>query len=84
VYALVRKLAASATIMRRTALSVPSARDGGMGMQTAFSATSPYEAADIMGGLYGDGFIARKDAFSRAWAQHCSTKRGASRRGAQS
>jgi hypothetical protein len=55
-----------------------------MGMQTAFSATSPYEAADIMGGLYGDGCIARKDAFSRAWAQHCSTKRGASRRGAQS
>ncbi|MDB5959674.1 MAG: phytanoyl-CoA dioxygenase [Massilia sp.] len=40
-----------------------------MGMQTAFSATPPYEAADIMGGLYGDGFITCKGAFSRAWAK---------------
>jgi hypothetical protein len=27
-----------------------------------------YEAADIMGGLYGDGIIALKGAFSREWA----------------
>ena len=36
-------------------------------MQSAFSAKSPYEVADIMGALYGDGLIARKGAFSRDW-----------------
>jgi hypothetical protein len=29
-----------------------------------------YDTAVIMGGLYGDGFIALKSAFSREWVQH--------------
>jgi hypothetical protein len=32
------------------------------------SAAATYEAATIMGGLYGDGIIALKGAFSREWA----------------
>ncbi len=31
--------------------------------------TNQYEAGSIMGGLYGDGIIALKGAFSRQWAQ---------------
>jgi hypothetical protein len=32
-------------------------------------ATSPYDIAAIMGGLYGDGIIGFKGAFSREWVQ---------------
>src|SRR3954471_10605290 len=32
-----------------------------------FSRTGPFDAATIMGGLYGDGIIACKGAFERAW-----------------
>lgn len=38
-------------------------------MTTASSADLQYEAADLMGGLYGPGIIACKGAFARAWAQ---------------
>jgi hypothetical protein len=31
--------------------------------------TNQYEAAEILGGLYGDGIIGHKGAFDRAWAQ---------------
>ena len=31
--------------------------------------TSPFDTAQMMGGLYGDGIIALKGAFSREWAQ---------------
>jgi len=31
--------------------------------------TSPYDLAQIMGGLYGDGFIALKGAFEREWVE---------------
>ena len=31
--------------------------------------TAPYDISHIMGGLYGDGFIALKGAFSREWVQ---------------
>lgn len=31
--------------------------------------TAPYDIAPILGGLYGDGFIALKGAFSREWVQ---------------
>ncbi|RZJ12742.1 MAG: phytanoyl-CoA dioxygenase, partial [Rubrivivax sp.] len=31
--------------------------------------SSPYDVAEIMGGLYGDGIIALKSAFSREWVQ---------------
>jgi Phytanoyl-CoA dioxygenase (PhyH) len=33
------------------------------------SAQAAYDVAHIMGGLYGDGFIALKGAFSREWVQ---------------
>lgn len=33
------------------------------------TATTPYDIAQMMGGLYGDGFIALKKAFSREWVQ---------------
>lgn len=33
------------------------------------AASSPYDLAQIMGGLYGDGIIALKGAFSREWVQ---------------
>ena len=32
-------------------------------------APATYDVAQIMGGLYGDGFIALKEAFSREWVQ---------------
>lgn len=32
-------------------------------------ARDPYDVAHIMGGLYGDGIIGLKGAFSRDWAQ---------------
>jgi hypothetical protein len=35
----------------------------------AFPVDTPYDVAAIMGGLYGDGFIARKGAFTREWVQ---------------
>lgn len=40
-------------------------------METAINnaATSQYDIAQIMGALYGDGFIAIKGAFSRDWVQ---------------
>jgi hypothetical protein len=33
------------------------------------AAAAPYDAAEIMGGLYGDGIIGLKGAFSRDWVQ---------------
>jgi hypothetical protein len=36
---------------------------------TSPAQTSPFDVAAIMGGLYGDGIIALKGAFSREWAQ---------------
>jgi hypothetical protein len=36
---------------------------------TSPAQTSPFDVATIMGGLYGDGIIALKGAFSREWAQ---------------
>ena len=39
-----------------------------MGVVTQAAATE-YDVASIMGGLYGDGIIALKGAFSRDWAQ---------------
>jgi hypothetical protein len=36
---------------------------------TTASAQSAFEIADIMRGIYGDGFIAQKGAFSREWIQ---------------
>ena len=33
------------------------------------SSSAEYDVAQIMGGLYGDGFIALKTAFSREWVQ---------------
>src|SRR5687767_9822790 len=54
----------------------PYVAPGGQESQTTNSAitggeinSSPYDIARIMGGLYGDGFIALKGAFSREWAQ---------------
>ncbi|MGZ8318794.1 MAG: phytanoyl-CoA dioxygenase family protein [Telluria sp.] len=38
-------------------------------MNTPLPRKSQYEAAAIMGGLYGDGFIACKGAFPREWVQ---------------
>ncbi|HEX3157044.1 MAG TPA: phytanoyl-CoA dioxygenase family protein [Gemmatimonadaceae bacterium] len=39
-------------------------------MSTAIQArTTPYDTATIMGGLYGDGTIALKGAFSREWVE---------------
>lgn len=32
--------------------------------------TSEFDVASCMGGLYGDGFIACKGAFTREWVQH--------------
>lgn len=38
-------------------------------MTTPFPQESQFDVAAIMGGLYGDGFIGRKAAFSRAWVE---------------
>lgn len=35
----------------------------------AYPYDSPYDIAEIMGALYGDGFISLKSAFSREWTQ---------------
>lgn len=35
----------------------------------AFPVDTPYDVATIMGGLYGDGFIALKGAFTREWVR---------------
>ncbi|WP_207493656.1 phytanoyl-CoA dioxygenase family protein [Aridibaculum aurantiacum] len=39
----------------------------GLSANGTASATSQYDIAQIMGGIYGDGFIALKGAFSREW-----------------
>ena len=36
-------------------------------MQDAAHSADPYDVATIMGSLYGDGIIACKGAFERAW-----------------
>src|SRR4051794_5380161 len=38
-------------------------------LQSTEPRTSTYDVAPIMGGLYGDGIIALKGAFSRQWAE---------------
>jgi hypothetical protein len=37
--------------------------------ESAISARHEFDIAEIMGGLYGDGFIGYKNAFSRDWVQ---------------
>ncbi|TFW11356.1 phytanoyl-CoA dioxygenase [Massilia arenosa] len=38
-------------------------------MEQALTIRTDYDIGQIMGGIYGDGFIALKGAFSRAWVQ---------------
>lgn len=40
------------------------------GTRNYVTSQGQYDVAEIMGGLYGAGFIALKNAFSREWVQH--------------
>src|SRR5688572_27358261 len=37
--------------------------------QMSHEAPPTFDTATIMGAIYGDGFLGRKDAFSRGWVQ---------------
>jgi hypothetical protein len=56
------------TLLRRVAAFVANidAKEDGI-MDTATSQADQFDTAAIMGGLYGDGIIALKGAFSREW-----------------
>jgi Phytanoyl-CoA dioxygenase (PhyH) len=52
-------------VTTRTAPPIPQQPPGAVASRPA----DPYDVATIMGGLYGDGFIALRAALSRDWAQ---------------